>query len=79
MNWGNYSDNIDYVEVVLVHWEEVSKVLTKRLTNLEAEEVSPDNIYMYGHSLGGRLVVDAGLNFGEGKIFQIDSKKAFDF
>lgn len=75
MNWGNYSDKINYEEVVLVHWERVSEVLTRRLFKLESERVSPNDIYMYGHSLGGRLVIDAGLKFGEGKIFQIDGEK----
>ena len=79
MNWGNYSDDINYMEVVLIHWKKVSKVLLRRLNSMEAEGRSPDNMYMYGHSLGGRLVIDAGIAFGDNKIFQIDCKKIIHF
>lgn len=75
LDWGNYSDVPDILDTVYVHWEKVSEALTRRLFKLESEGVSPDNMYMYGHSLGARLVVDVGLKFGEGKIFQIDGKK----
>jgi predicted alpha/beta-fold hydrolase len=74
MNWGVYSDNINYEKVVIFDWPDVSAVLLKRLKQLEAEGVSPDDIFMFGHSLGARLVIDAGINFGKGRIAQIDGK-----
>lgn len=42
---------------------------------MEAEGIDPANIFMYGHSLGARMVVDAALKFGPGKIGMIDGKK----
>lgn len=77
MNWGKYSDNINYVYVVDVDWAKVSAVITRRLKQLETEGVSGDNIFMYGHSLGARLIVDAARNFGKGKVAQIDG--SFEF
>lgn len=74
MNWGNYSDDVNYDLIALSYWPKVSDVLTRRLKQLETEGVSPDNIFMYGHSLGGRMVIDAAIQFGKGKIAQIDSK-----
>jgi acetyl esterase/lipase len=74
LNWGRYSDNINYELVVLLHWPRVTNLLTQKLRQLEAEGVSPDNIFMYGHSLGGRMVIQAGIYFGKGKIAQIDGQ-----
>jgi hypothetical protein len=73
-NWGKYSDNFNYELVVNLHWKKVSTVLTRKLKNLESEGVSPDNMFLYGHSLGGRMVIDAGIDFGKGKIAQIDGR-----
>lgn len=72
IDWGTFADITNYDKIVRVHFPRVSAVLTKRLKQLEAEGVSPDDIYMYGHSLGARLVIDAGLKFGERKIGLID-------
>lgn len=78
MNWGYYSDNIDYEEVVLVYYEEVTNVLTGRLFDLYKNNVSPKNMFMYGHSLGGRMVIASGKDFRNAtseKVFQIDGKE----
>lgn len=74
VNWGKYSDDFSYDLITSGYWPKVSNELTNRLLQLESEGVSPDEIFLYGHSLGGRMVIDAGLKFGEGKIGQIDSK-----
>ena len=52
----------------------ISSVLTKKLRNLEVEGFNPDNVYMYGHSFGARLVIDAAVNFGKQRIGEIDGK-----
>lgn len=72
LNWGKYSDDLNYDFIVFYHFKLVSKLLLEKLHLLEAESVPPDNIFMYGHSLGARMVVDAGVSFGKGKIGQID-------
>lgn len=77
LNWGRFSDNLNYENVVLFHWKPVSMVLLGKLKQLEAEGVSPDNIFLYGHSLGARMVIDAGISFGKGRISQIDGTKGF--
>lgn len=74
VNWGAFSDILNYVEIVEIHWPKVSALITKKLKQLQSEGVSPDNIYMYGHSLGARLVIDAGINFGKRKIGFVDGK-----
>jgi hypothetical protein len=60
--------------VIWIDWPQISKLLKRKLDQMVAEGVSPDNIYMYGHSLGARLVVDAGFKFGENRIGMIDGK-----
>jgi Lipase len=72
MNWGKYSDIISYDKIINIHFKNVSNALSRRLIQLESEGVSGDNIFMYGHSLGARLSIDAAITFGPGKVFQID-------
>lgn len=71
MNWGIYSDSLDYNKVINTDWSQVSAVLLKRLQGLIKEGVSPDNMVLYGHSLGARLVQDVGMNLGNQLISQI--------
>lgn len=40
---------------------------------MAAEGILPENIHMYGHSLGARLVLDAGMRFGKKRIGSIDA------
>lgn len=74
LDWGDYSDDFNYDLVALVYWRRIAEVLTGRLKVLESEGVTGDNIYMYGHSLGARISIEAGLKFGTNKISQIDGK-----
>lgn len=81
LNWGIISDDINYDLIVLFEWQKVSEVLLGRLQQLAREGVSTENIFMYGHSLGGRLVIDAGIKFGRRRIRQIDGNdnKSFNY
>lgn len=74
VDWSAFSNLLDYFTIVHVHWPKVSAVLLKRLRQLESEGVAPANIYMYGHSLGARLVIDAGINFGKRRIGLVDGE-----
>lgn len=59
---------------LIANFSKISNVLTKKLRNLEIEGVNPDNVYMFGHSLGSRLIIDAATNFGKQKIKEIDGE-----
>lgn len=73
MNYSHYSDNDNYFEVIR-HFEPISKLVTRKLHQLEADGVSDENIFMFGFSFGGRIVIEAALNFGKNRIPFIDSK-----
>lgn len=74
VDWGKFSDYSTYNEILLIHFPGMSALLTRKLKQITSGGVSPDNIYMYGHSYGARIVIDAGLNFGTRKISSIDGK-----
>lgn len=58
----------------LVNFESISKVVTKKLNQLESQGFDPDKWFMFGHSAGARLVIDAAANFGHKKVKEIDGK-----
>lgn len=64
----------DYLKA-LSNWAMVSKVITNRLRDMESEGIQPGNIFMYGFSLGARIVIDAAIQFGKQKIGLIDGKR----
>lgn len=72
MNWGNFSDDWNY-DIISLTWQKVAGVLTNRLKQLESEGVSGDNMFLYGHSMGGRIAIHSGLKFGKSKIANIDT------
>lgn len=74
----NYYGVIDLKDFLktLQNWRTVSADVTERLQNMEKEGVDPSNIFMYGFSLGARIVIDAATNFGRQKVGLIDGKKA---
>lgn len=59
---------------LVANFSKISNVLTKKLRNLEVEGFNPDNGFMFGHSFGARLIIDAAVNFGKQKIKEIDGK-----
>lgn len=73
MNYSYYSDRINYVDVVK-HFQPISKLLTRKLHQLRDDGVSSDDIFMFGFSLGGRLVIDAAILFGPNRIGRIDGE-----
>jgi Lipase len=74
VNWGKYSDDPIYPLVVMLHWKQVSNAFTRRLKQINREGVSPDDIHLYGHSLGARMVIDAGISFGPNTIATVDGQ-----
>lgn len=73
MNYSSCVDNKNYV-VTLTQWKSLSAMVTKKLNTMEKEGILPDNIFMYGFSLGARIVIDAAINFGKQKIGMIDGR-----
>ena len=79
MDYKFYSDvpNVPLLQTyfpLISNFSKVSNVLTKKLKNLEVEGFNPDNVFMFGHSLGARLIIDAAANYGKKKIKEIDGK-----
>lgn len=66
----------DYL-VTLTLWHAMSNKLTTFLRRLEDEGYSPEDIFMYGFSIGSRIAIDAAINFGEQKIGYVDGKNNF--
>jgi pimeloyl-ACP methyl ester carboxylesterase len=73
MNYSFYGDDIDYFRLVS-RFENISRVMVRKLNQLRDEGVSADNIYMFGFSYGGRLVIESGIQFGKSEISSIDGK-----
>lgn len=71
VNYLAYVYNADYLKTLL-NWQGVSTVITNKLRDMEREGVLPENIFIYGFSLGSRIAIDAAINFGKQKIGLID-------
>lgn len=71
MNYSHYSDDIDYFRLVS-RFENISRVMVKKLNQLRVDGVTGDNIYMFGFSYGGRLVIESGIQFGKSEISSVD-------
>lgn len=74
MDWGYYALNLNYYGITLGTFKGVADSFLRRLLDLEADGFIPDNWILYGHSLGGRLVISAGVNFGAGRIANVEGK-----
>lgn len=74
-NWGKLSDLSNYYKVAKRTWPVAVAIMLGRVENITSTEgFSPDKILLYGHSLGARMVVEVGMQFGTGKISQIDGE-----
>ena len=75
----NYSACIDMSNYIftMMHWQSVSALVTKKLKNMETEGVSPVNIFLYGFSIGARIMIDGAINFGPQKIGLLDGKTCY--
>lgn len=71
IDYSFYANNSNYFDF-LKYFPTISDIVTKRLEKIEREGFDPDNIYMFGHSAGARLVIDAAANFGFQRIKEID-------
>lgn len=73
IDYSYYENNLRYFQF-LTHFDRISSVVTRKLMDLESEGFQPDNWFMFGHSAGARLVIDAAANFGYQKVKEIDGE-----
>lgn len=73
MNYSYYSDRLNYFEVISF-FKPLANLTATKLNQLRASGVTGDQIFLFGFSFGGRIVIDAALRFGPNLIAQIDSK-----
>lgn len=73
MNYSYYSDRDNYFEVIS-YFKQISKLVTRKLIQIRDEGASSDKMFLFGFSFGGRIVIEAALNYGPKRIGQIDSK-----
>lgn len=76
IDYSYYGVNPNYF-LFLFNFDSISKAVTAKLNELESQGFDPDKWFMFGHSAGARLVIDAAANFGYQKVKEIDGK-AFD-
>lgn len=74
MDYSNHSMVQEYFDLVGKFYQ-ISHVLLEKLYDLERQGFSPDNLFMYGFSFGGQLVVNTGAVYGDQKIAEIDGEK----
>lgn len=73
MNYSYYSDRLNYFDTIS-YFEPISKLVTKKLVQLRDGGASNDRIFMFGFSFGGRIVIEAALNYGTNLIGLIHCK-----
>ena len=73
MDYDFFAKRIDYLWLV-DQFRPIAAVLWKKLKQFEYEGYSADNGYMFGFSYGSRLAIEAGYNFGENRLQNIDGK-----
>lgn len=73
MNYSYFSDHINYLDV-RTHFQPISDLMTVKLNYLKNDGVDGRSIYMFGFSLGGRIVIEAASNFGYQIVENIDRK-----
>lgn len=70
MNSTNPQSNYFFV---VANFQKISELLARKLKQIVDDGASSDDIFMFGFSIGGRIVIEAGLLFGPQQIGQIDS------
>lgn len=73
MDYSNHSMVQEYFDLVGKFYR-ISTVLLEKLFELESQGFNPDNLFLYGFSFGGQLVVYTGALYGDQKIAQIDGE-----
>lgn len=75
MDYGDMAQNPNYL-FLAKQSDDLSEMLADKLRELEDRGYDPSNGYMFGFSLGGRIVLEGGRLYGKQKIAEIDGEKA---
>ena len=67
----SFYGNTNYL-MLLANFEKVSNIITKMMKELENLGFNPNDWFMFGHSAGARLIIDAATNFGYQKVKEIE-------
>lgn len=73
MDYSVYSMNSNYYGLVR-DFNGIATVLTNKLKEFGTFSFDPNNMYLFGFSFGGQLVLESGRRFGGKLIKQIDGK-----
>ena len=76
MDYSNHSIVSDYF-ILVGKFDSISSLLVKKLLQLESQGFDENKIFLFGFSFGARLVINAGILFGENRIAGIDGKENF--
>lgn len=71
MDYSYFSMEESYFRLVR-HFSSIAEVLKSGLRDLHQAGYDPEDMYLFGFSFGGQLVVEAGKRFGTKMIKQID-------
>lgn len=72
MDYSYFAQEENYFRLVR-QFDSLAEVLKTKLKDLQDVGYHPDNMYLFGFSFGGQLVVEAGKRFGTKKIKEIDA------
>lgn len=61
--------------IAVENFTQVAGVITKKLNDMERENISPDKVHLYGFSFGAQAVILGAYNFGPQKVGSIDGKR----
>lgn len=71
MDYSTFSMNSNYYLLVR-DFNGIATVLTKKLIDFQSISFDPNNMFLFGFSFGGQLVLEAGRRSGKRMIKQID-------
>lgn len=70
----DYSPCVDFSNYIktLTYFNITSAVITKKLNDMVNESISPDNIHLYGFSLGAQMMIKGAIDFGPDRVASLD-------
>lgn len=69
--FSSYGTSLLY-PLLVAKFDEITAILTQKLSNLEDNGFDPNNGFLFGFSFGAHVVLEGAYHFGEKKIGRID-------